>query len=146
MATIVAFEPADTWQETGPGRYTVTTASGALRARVELPRCPNCGTQIVARLNKATGLRFGGCSAFPRCKYSATIQVRRDSACPIGPGDHQAMENGLASWERATERDDALDQKFGHGRALNFQRDLQDAGFPDPFGVDPQGAPEDDIF
>ena len=33
-------------------------------------KCPRCGAPTVQRTNRATGVEFTGCSAFPRCRWS----------------------------------------------------------------------------
>ena len=35
---------------------------------IEETLCPECGEQMVSRVNKTTGQRFFGCSNYPTCK------------------------------------------------------------------------------
>ena len=35
--------------------------------------CPNCGAEMVVRPNRKTGVKFLGCSRFPRCKGSRNL-------------------------------------------------------------------------
>lgn len=105
---IVAFDPSDVWAEDNtPGRYRVTTAGGELRAQVELGSCPDCGAPCLARVNRATLLRFAGCSRFPKCKFSAKIVVRIHSVPPPSP----------ITYQEVAAPGQALDQRYGPGAA-----------------------------
>lgn len=42
------------------------------QARVTIP-CPECGHDLIVRLNGADGSRFLGCSEFPKCRHSQAL-------------------------------------------------------------------------
>ena len=54
--------------------YTVSEESNK-REKTYYPElyCPWCGAQLVVRTNKKTGQRFLGCSGFPLCRFSISI-------------------------------------------------------------------------
>lgn len=51
--------------------------------------CPQCGSPIVERTNKASGHPFWGCSQWPECSFTqpipADVWMRRQGASPL-PG------------------------------------------------------------
>ena len=36
--------------------------------------CPDCGEELVERINSEDGEKFLGCSSFPDCKYTEEIE------------------------------------------------------------------------
>ena len=46
----------------------------------KMPLCPLCKSPLVKRQNSRTKTWFYGCSSFPSCKYSHTIDVERVSS------------------------------------------------------------------
>jgi ssDNA-binding Zn-finger/Zn-ribbon topoisomerase 1 len=40
-------------------------------------RCPRCNANLVERVNKSTGIHFVGCSSWPDCRYSASIDLNK---------------------------------------------------------------------
>jgi DNA topoisomerase-1 len=49
-------------------------------------RCPKCKSKLIYRHGKKTGLKFIGCSSFPKCKYvefPGNEQKVLDEICPL---------------------------------------------------------------
>jgi len=38
-----------------------------------IKHCPDCGEELVLRMNKESGEKFYGCSAYPECNYVEEI-------------------------------------------------------------------------
>jgi len=55
---------------------------GQIKKKVEKTRkkCPECGSFLVIRMGRFG--KFYGCSAFPKCKYTAPIQNKMNISCP----------------------------------------------------------------
>lgn len=70
---------------------------------IENVTCPECGGPMKSRANKATGQRFWGCSAYPKCKGTRDTDGnakadRRATSIP------ETVDEGLPS-ERVRQND-----------------------------------------
>lgn len=86
------------------------------------PRCPRCGAAMLRRHNRATGLPFWGCPAYPRCRgtVAADAPGSGSSACPgRDPGAGPAPDT--PGTELAT-----LQQQL---RQVTRERDTLQAGY-----------------
>ena len=52
-----------------PSSIAAISAVGTA-APPQVQRCPKCGSNLVARTNRATSEKFFGCSSFPKCRFT----------------------------------------------------------------------------
>ena len=51
--------------------------------------CPECGSDLTTRTNRATGQDFTGCKRYPDCRYTAPLtayQELKRAGAPTLPG------------------------------------------------------------
>lgn len=35
--------------------------------------CPDCGSELVVRVNRQSNSEFAGCTSYPQCRYTASV-------------------------------------------------------------------------
>ncbi len=72
---------------------------------IENIKCPDCGGPMTSRANKATGQRFWGCNAYPKCRGTRnTDGEAKAERRHFRDSETDANEDGLPS-ERARRND-----------------------------------------
>lgn len=56
-------------------------------------KCPKCGAILIVRKNGGTGALFVGCSAFPKCRFTANIDIGGDAG--TGKRGFVKLGNGI---------------------------------------------------
>ena len=65
------------WQCDGPTSSPGDEVSGPVTPSSEEPQCPRCSRGMEVRRNRQSGAQFYGCSGFPGCRETYSLEVGR---------------------------------------------------------------------